>query len=726
MAAAEGTSIADRGSVGDTREIAKLSPVDRHRRLMSWFDQEMRRQSLNRFQMALDEDYYDSMQWQADEAAEVKSRGQNPVVYNETKPMIDWLIGVERRTRTDFKVYSRDDSPEGDEDAKNKTKLLKYIADVNRSEFERSDAADDTFKAGLGWTEVGISPDPEDEPIYHRFESWRNMLYDSLGTRRDLEDSRYLFRFRIVDLDVAIAYFPNKEQQLRASCVGRNGDHYMEFWNGTPIEEIELPMALPGKYTMFDSDAWANNVRDRVLLMECWHYEYTRETRGGAGTVDRVRKKMHCTVMTEKHEILHVPSPYDHNKYPFIPHWCYRRKRDNAPYGPVRPVRGPQDSLNKRMSKALFVLSTNQTWMEKGAIDPKVMSADEVRDEAQAPDGFVMLADGGLAKVKMVRENDVAQGHLQLAQVDQAMIRNASGVSDENLNRTTSVQSGIALQKKTEQGSHLTAQIFDNLLFARQLEGELKLSLVEQFYTQPKVFSIAGERAKRDYTRINQPGPSGERLNDVTARKAQFVIGENAWKQTLQQAAFESLMDLMSQLAPTAPQVVMALLDVVFELADLPNKQTVLQRIREVTGHNDPDTPLSPEQQAAQAQQKQQQAMRVEAEMAQLQNAIREAQAKGEKLDAESLKTRVEALYVAMQAAQVIATVPHVTPVADELLASVGFKDQHPNAAAMSPGVVPEPASAVPAVPAVPEPQPQLGDGAATGIQTPAADGITP
>jgi hypothetical protein len=121
---------------------------------------------------------------------------------------------------------------------------------------------------------------------------------------------------------------------------------------------------------------------------------------------------------------------------------------------------------------------------------------------------------------------------------------------------------------------------------------------VEQFYSDPKMFSVAGERSKREYVRINQIGPDGTKVNDVTARKAHFVIGEQAWRQALQQAAFESLMEVMGKLAPASPQVVMALLPEVFELADIPNKQTIVQRIRSVTGFNDPDTPMTPEEQA--------------------------------------------------------------------------------------------------------------------------------
>lgn len=709
MARAEATT-------GKKNLPATKTELELHSRLMSWFHQEMSRQAHNRYQMSLDEDYYDSMQWLPEEEAELKSRGQNPTVYNEIKPTIDWLIGMERRTRTDFNIISmHDESPEADEDAKNKTKLLKYIAEANRLEFERSSAADDTFKAGLGWIEVGISPDPEEEPIYVRSESWRNMLYDSLGPRRDLDDSRYLYRFRMVDLDIAIAYFPDKERQLRASCVSRDSDYYMEWWNNKPIDELQSYSALPGKFNMYDSDAWLNNNRERVMLIEAWHKEPTKESRGGTSTVDRIRMKMRCTIMTEKHVVLDVDSPYKHNKYPFVPCWAYRRKKDNAPYGPIRPVRGPQDALNKRMSKALFVLSTNQVIAEAGAFDATSMSPEEARDEVRAPDGFVILAKGGLDKFKVTRENDVAQGHLQLAQADQAIIRNASGISSESLNRDTNITAGVALKQKAEQGGQLTAELFDNLLFARQLEGELTLSLIEQYYTEPKIFSVTGERNKRDYTKINQPDPAnpGKKLNDITARKSQFIIGEQAWKQSLQQAAFESLMELLTNLAPTAPQIVMGLLDTVFELADIPNKRVILQRIRTITGQTDPDEPMTPEQQLAQQQQKAVAQKQMEAQMAQLDADIQKAKATGANLDAKSLETTLKALYVAMQAAQVIGQMPTITPVADELLKSAGFVDKNGGQVIAQPD--PGPAGG----PVPPLPNPMLGDGAATGIETP-------
>ncbi len=68
-----------------------------HDKLTSWYDAEWNRQASNRFQQALDEDFYDGMQWTQEDAQALIERGQAPLVFNEVKPTIDWIIGTERR-----------------------------------------------------------------------------------------------------------------------------------------------------------------------------------------------------------------------------------------------------------------------------------------------------------------------------------------------------------------------------------------------------------------------------------------------------------------------------------------------------------------------------------------------------------------------------------------------------------------------------------------------------
>ncbi len=182
------------------RKMDEASVRERHEKRKNWFLAEAARQATNRMLMAKCENFYDGNQWTHEDSELVKSRGQAVVVYNEVKPTIDWLIGTERKTRVDFFVSAEEPGEEATQDASNKTKLMKYLDDTNRAQFERSYAFEDAAKAGLGWLEVGLRGDKSGVPIYIGAESWRNILWDSQATKRDLTDARYLFRIKVVDL----------------------------------------------------------------------------------------------------------------------------------------------------------------------------------------------------------------------------------------------------------------------------------------------------------------------------------------------------------------------------------------------------------------------------------------------------------------------------------------------------------------------------------------------
>lgn len=725
-----GNDLAARGLKMDA-----ASKQDRHDRRKAWFLSEASRQAVNRALMAKCENFYDGVQWGYEDAQTVRDRGQNPVVYNEVKPTIDWLIGTERKSRVDFFVVAEDDDPAADEDARLKSKLLKYLDDTNRAAFERSFAAEDAFKAGLGWIEVGLRGDKNGPPVYIGAESWRNIIYDSQASKRDLSDARYIFRIKVVDLDVAIAIFPDKKAELEACAqTGDDLDIFREWLGGTGLitgldafgssKDEDLDFLTPKPVDLF-------NARERVLLIECWCREpVSNREPGPHGIADPVTFKMFVSVMTEKDTLIEAPSPFRHDRFPFIPVWAYRNRRTGLPYGPIWPLIGPQEALNHRMSRSLYEASSNQVWMETSAIDAEVMDAEAIRKEIDDPAGMAIFKEGALSgnKVKDRDSKGEARFQLELAQRDIQAIRGMSGVTGENRGMDTNSVSGKAVLAKQEQGGLLTLELFDNLLFARQIEGELVLSLSEQFITQPMTVRVAGERAGFEYAKLNQwDEQSGQWINDITARRAHFVVGEQAWKQSFAEAAFESLMQVLSQLASAAPQVVVAMLDVVFEMhPNLPRKQVILDRIRSVNGQTPSDGKLTPEQQAAKQQQAAVAKAQFDAQMAQLRADIRAAEAKGEKLEAEAMSKRLESLYLAAQGAQVLALAPQITPVADELLRSAGFKDAGAGAGVINSAAVPTPAEPIDAGPPIPEPQQMDGamQGMLAGSETAEADGV--
>ena len=187
------------------------------RRLMNWWYRERQLQSEARTEQMTDHKFYDGHQWEQEDEDELKERGQKALVFNQTKPAIDWIVGTEKRTRIDYKILPR--RKEYGPSAEVKTKGMKYLSDVNKEAFQRSRAFEDSTKCGIGWMEYGVRNDQTDERIFARFEDWRNIWYDSLSTEMDLSDARYLFRSKHVDLDIGCAMFPERAHLIKAAAI---------------------------------------------------------------------------------------------------------------------------------------------------------------------------------------------------------------------------------------------------------------------------------------------------------------------------------------------------------------------------------------------------------------------------------------------------------------------------------------------------------------------------
>lgn len=637
-----------------------------HRRVVNWYFQEREKQAANRYQMAIDQDFYDNLQWAQEEAEDLMGRGQAPLVYNEVAPMVDWLIGTERRTRVDWKVLPR---AEDDVDtAETKTKVLKYLADVNRVQFNRSRAFSDAVKVGIGWLDSGVCNDPSKEPIYNRYEDWRYVLWDSAATDLGLDDARYLFRWKWVDLDIATAIFRDRKSALRRATVASAlmDEEEEDFWYlGQHFQARDETGQVIGRRTYMSDAGMINNRRERVKLIECWYRmpalckicigdeEYAGKefdptdaamaqarSDGAIGVYDQIKMRMYVAIFTEKDLIAHGRSPYRHEKFPLTPIWCYRRGRDRMPYGVIRRVRDIQEDLNKRASKALFILSTNQVVAEDNATDDWEM----LREEADRPDGVIIHKRG--SKLELRRDTEMARGQLEFMELDGMKIQRNVGVNDENLGRQTNAESGEAIKARQLQGSVTTTEPYDNLRLAVQIDGEKQLSLAEQYMSAPKVIRLTGQRGAVEWVKINQPEvqPDGSVrwLNDVTASIADFVVSEADFHGSLRQAMFETMMQMVSR-AGITPEFALKLLRMAFEFSDFPNKDEIVADLRRMTGEPDPTKKLTPEEQAQQqaVAKQQQDLMRQQQQLGEL--AVQEQAAKVKKLNAEAEKIINEA-----------------------------------------------------------------------------------
>lgn len=574
------------------------------RRLLNWWYRERQLQAENRTAQMTDHKFYDGEQWTDEDAQELKDRGQKPLVFNQIKPTIDWVLGTEKRTRIDYKILPR--RKENGPNAEIKTKGMKYLSSVNKEAFQRSKSFEDSTKGGVGWLEIGVRSDPTDERIFIRYEDWRNIWYDSLSVELDMSDARYLFRAKWVDLDVAAAMFPERADLIKAASIN-DYTYYDEEYTGIDIEPVEGESG-------FLLDQWHGletpYFRSRVRLVEGWYrlpkrvkvmrgpeigslngitFDESNEElsylvkSGYASLYDAIKMQMRCMMFCSTGALQDMDSPYNHNRFPFIPIWSHRRKKDNTPYGMIRQLRDPQEDLNKRRSKALFILSTNQTIAD----DDATKDWDDFKAELDRPDGLVIKKAG--SEVIIRRETQLAEEHVMLMHQDADYIERTSGVNDEMMGRQTNAVSGKAIAQRYEMGTVVTASQYDNLRLAFQLAGEIKLSLMEQYWTEEKQFRITGQKGQPEFISVNKVDPeTGEAMNDITATQADFVVDEQAHTATVRQAMFEQMMDFANKLAQVSPEVVMSMLDLIVDLSDIPTKDAFVERIRKINGEKDP------------------------------------------------------------------------------------------------------------------------------------------
>ena len=521
---ANNTSIEAQRSSTEDDPIEQTHPLDSEaskkteRDIREWWEQVVASTRENRQEQCIDCDFHDGIQWSEDDQTVLRERGQAPLVFNIISQHIRWILGTERRTRVDFKVHGR--SREDLEPAQTKTKLLKYTDDVNKAAYARSMGFADAVKSGLGWMEAGIRSDPGDEPLFDRWESWRNMFLDPLSKEPDISDARFLFRVKWVDEDIAVAMFPDRKSLINLSSIGHsyNFDENEDLgFTGLYGVNNDSGSLSSGTSHIGDDASLSGQSRRRVRLIECWYRNpeavslvrpnlhasnsesFNRdlmalagnevneedasmtllEQTGHVSVYDTVKMKVHCAIICSAGMLQNTPSPYKHDKFPFTPIWGFRRDNDNQPYGAIRQMRDPQEDLNKRRSKALFILSTRRVIADEDAVE----DWDELEDQIARPDGIIKKARG--SEIEINDDTSLAKEHVNLMVQDIQFLDSTSGVTEENRGQETNAISGKAINLRQTQGSVVTADLFDNLRMAIQLHGEKKLSLIEQFYSEP-------------------------------------------------------------------------------------------------------------------------------------------------------------------------------------------------------------------------------------------------
>ena len=577
-------------------------------------------------------DYFDDKQLTEQERTALEKRGQPPVIFNEIKPKIKTMLGLEKQTRKDPKAFPR--NPDDEDAARACTDAIRYVCDDSRWDDVRSAAAKNIAIEGTGAVFVGVKRTREGYDPEIRKVAWDRFYYDPYSADDDFADAQFKGIVVWLDLDEARRLYPNADEVI------------IDTWKSSSAGETydDKP-----KYK-----TWADHKRRRVRLCEHYYREgdvwmYAVFTGGG--------------FLVEP-----MPSPYlGEDGQPECPIKAVSLyvDRDNNRYGEVQSMISPQDEINKRRSKALHTSNTRQVRVSPAVAD----NPNKVRNELARPDG-VFIGEQG--EVEVLGTADMLMGNLNLMQDARDHIHRV-GANSAMAGKDTGGQSGKAIALQQMGGMTEAADYLDAI---RRLSLEVYRSVwarVRQFWTAERWIRVTDDEQNVRFVGLNRPvtalqamaqqmGVTKENVqqappevqqqlqmmaqdprsqmvvaveNNVTELDVDILVDEGVDTPTIQAEQFQ----VVAQMLPGAPPNIQPILwEALFANSAFRDKDRVLEALR---------APPDPQAVAMQQMQMQMAAAQAQAETEKTQSEtvrnLADAEAKGANVQLEAFKAGAQA-----------------------------------------------------------------------------------
>ena len=699
-------------------------------------------------------DYADGKQLDSDLLKKQASLGIPPAIEDLIGPALRALAGYEVSVRTDWRV-----TPDGGPDGQDVADAINYRLNQAERQSRADRACSEAFRSqaacGIGWVEVTRETNPFKYPFKCQAIHRNEIHWDMLDGDLSLENARWLKRSRWIHPVRLKLLFPEHAELIEG--VGRDGS----MWWGSSLiidggQSTGLRSAWGESHQSIQEALWYNSTSKELCLSEIWYrrwmpatilklkdgraVEYDKNNLAHAvaietgakivkATVDRIRR----AYWIGPHKLVDEPSPYPHtNLGGYVPFFGFREDNSGVPYGYVRGMKYPQDSLNSGVSKLRWGMAVARVERTKGAVDmPDALFRREVaRSDADIILNAEHMARPG-ARFEVKRDYQLTDQHYQMLMDNRASIERTSAITTAMQGRAGgTAKSGQQEAMQIEQSNQSLSDLMDNFRAARSQVGELLMALIiEDMGNEEQVVVIEGDAITADRTVVLNKPETDEFGEPYLSNDAQRTRLKVALEDVPSTSSFRAQqLAAMSEAVKALPaNYQAAAMPFLASLMDVPFKRDLVEALRAAGAA---DAPKEIEKRVRAEIGNELKAQELELKAKRMESEIRE-------IDARSVQIGVQAAYSAMQAGAQIAQMPQIAPVADAVMQSSGYRPPNPPgvdpnyptpAQAPLPAVNPEAAPPVrqntsPAFPPVPD----SGPSPMTGIETPTTtDNLNP
>jgi hypothetical protein len=646
-------------------------------------------------------DYVDGNQIDSDLLRRQRELGIPPAIEDLIGPAIRALQGYEVSIRADWRVTA-----DGDIGGQDVADALNYRLNQAERQSKADRACSDAFKAqascGIGWVEVSRDSNPFKFP-YRCKSIHRNELHWDMKSREpDLSDAYWLRRSRWLRPERIKMWFPDQAEMI--DSLGRYASS--GWWGDSMSNDGGLSTGLEnswaaGRARTIDETLWYNSSSKEVCLSEIWYRRWvpiqvlkTKDgravefdesnqahvvaVRSGAAslccaTVDRVRR----AYWIGPHRLNDEPSPYPHNHFPYVMFMGFAEDLTGVPYGYVRGMKYPQDSLNSGVSKLRWGMAVARVERTKGAVE---MTDAQLRRQVARADADIILNAEHMARpgarFEVKRDYQLTEQHYQMLADNRASIERVSSLTNALQGKTGTATSGQQESMQIEQSNQSINDLMDNFRFGRSQVGELLLSLImEDIGEQETEVIIEGDAITDDRSvtlnRLERDESGYTYLsNDLQRTRLKVAIEDVPGTQSYRAQQLAAMSEAVKAL-PSNYQA--AAMPFMASLMDVPFKRDLVKALREAGAASDPKE--------IEKRIREDVSNELKSRDLELKSAKTDAEIK--EIEARAVQIGVQAAYSAMQAGAQVAQMPMIAPVADAIMQSAGY--QHPVPAGVDP-----------------------------------------
>lgn len=594
-------------------------------------------------------DFFENRQWTADQIAAMTKAQRPALTFNIIAPVVRLVLGYQRNNKTDITFQPGQDARSSEQVAEALSRVEKAIAERNNLAFVDTEVFLDGLVAGRGYFDTRLSFENNDlGEIETKAADPFTVYIDPDADTYDLNQSAgFVMTSKFVSIDEIEAAFGKKVAHLvKPFTLGQTP---LGPISSLVVNDEITPIRAFGEHSDTDNRWWdsfysmmgdfVDRQRKTIRIIECQHK--VREERNvvidletGDKKVlpadwgnDKIQKvllyaqtignplvvqrrmveRIQWTTMAGDLILYDAPSLYE--RYTLTGYFPYFRR--GVTRGMVEDLIDAQKEKNKRRSAQLEVVAktANGGWKyHETSLDP-VQEAN-LRKFGSTPG--VNVKWKGEHEPQQIQPSAPPVAHERLELRSDEDVRRISGINESALGEIDKVQSGRAIEARQRQAVISVQVYMDNFARSKQLLGEQHLGIIQNHYTEERLYRVMGEDGKFVQQAINQaqvdPFTGVKRIiNDVTVGKYVCVIDQAPLSATFASAQFEEMMAILEKLGPALAPVLPGFADLIIGMSSLPRKDDWINRLQQISNTmaqpQQPGMPGQPQQVPQQAPQ---------------------------------------------------------------------------------------------------------------------------